>query len=178
MKKKPAQIQFETEATGSASCHLGDDDDYHCKFAKPWFSVLEMKAAMAVCLLLYYGLGVGKEASTPDPDWRTIQKVWLPALLDLLNTVFCNIGLVWVSSSIYPRLGGGFLGHPVRKMARPHLAQLPLLQHRARVGGGGASRACGDRRKARHRRRLRGRRRVSAFLSSSRSLFRSRLARA
>jgi drug/metabolite transporter (DMT)-like permease len=106
MKKKPAQIQFETEATGSASCHLGDDDDYHCKFAKPWFSVLEMKAAMAVCLLLYYGLGVGKEASTPDPDWRTIQKVWLPALFDLLNTVFCNIGLVWVSSSIYQMTRG------------------------------------------------------------------------
>jgi drug/metabolite transporter (DMT)-like permease len=85
---------------------LGDDDDYHCKFAKPWFSVLEMKAAMAVCLLLYYGLGVGKEAGTPDPDWRTIKKVWLPALLDLLNTVFCNIGLVWVSSSIYQMTRG------------------------------------------------------------------------
>jgi len=68
--------------------------------------VLEMKLAMALCLNLYYLFGVGKEAGIPDPDWPTIKRVWLPALLDLLNTVLSNIGLVWVSSSIYQMTRG------------------------------------------------------------------------
>lgn len=100
-----AKIQFELQADGVDSCNVADDDT-HCTFDKPWFSVLEMKLAMAFCLPLYYGLGWGKEPGVPDPKLSTIKAVWLPASLDLLNTVLGNIGLVWVNSSIYQMTRG------------------------------------------------------------------------
>jgi len=101
-----AKIQFEQESDGVDSCNKSDDDDTHCPFEKPWFSVLEMKLAMALCLPLYYGLGWGREPGVPDPEWTAIRGVWLPASLDLLNTVLGNIGLVWVNSSIYQMTRG------------------------------------------------------------------------
>ena len=55
-----AKALFETEANGSDNCNMNDDDDIHCKFNKPWFSVLVMKFSMSLCLLLYYGLGWGE----------------------------------------------------------------------------------------------------------------------
>lgn len=100
-----AKIQFEQEAEGLDSCNV-DDDDTKCLFAKPWFSVLEMKLAMTLCLPIYYVLGYGKEPGVPDPQWSAIKGVWLPASLDLLNTVLGNIGLVWVNSSIYQMTRG------------------------------------------------------------------------
>jgi len=39
-------------------------------------------------------------------SWRTIAKVALPSMLDLLNVVLASIGLVWVSSSIYQMTRG------------------------------------------------------------------------
>merc|ERR1719160_1223751 len=39
-------------------------------------------------------------------SWKTIGKVALPSMLDLLNVVLSNIGLVWVSSSIYQMTRG------------------------------------------------------------------------
>jgi hypothetical protein len=70
-----AKIQFETTSTGVVSCSTTDDVNFDCPFAKPWFSVLEMKAAMAFCLVLYYGLGWGKEPGVPDPSMATIKSV-------------------------------------------------------------------------------------------------------
>jgi len=101
-----AKIQFETEAVGSVSCNIYDDDNFICPFSKPWFSVLEMKVAMTTCLFLYHVLGVGKEPGVPDPSYATIKKVWFPAALDLLNTVLGNCGLVWINSSIYQMTRG------------------------------------------------------------------------
>ena len=54
-----------------------------------------------IFLLLCHSFGLGKEAGVPDPKWSTIKRVWLPASLDLLNTVLGNVGLVWVAPSIY-----------------------------------------------------------------------------
>jgi len=101
-----AKVQFETKSEGLHSCNIDDDDNKNCPFTKPWFSVLEMKASMTICLFLYYVLGYGKEANIPDPTFTTIKAVWKPAILDLLNTVLGNIGLVWVNSSIYQMTRG------------------------------------------------------------------------
>jgi drug/metabolite transporter (DMT)-like permease len=65
-----------------------------------------MKASMTICLFLYYFVGYGKEPGIPDPSIKTIKAVWKPAILDLLNTVLGNIGLVWVNSSIYQMTRG------------------------------------------------------------------------
>lgn len=106
-----AKVQFDIKSKGLDTCNTGDDDDYNCKFAKPWFSVLEMKAAMALCAIFFYGLGWGRPDAQEDPRGHSPNKealmaVWFPALLDLLNTVLGNIGLVWVSSSIYQMTRG------------------------------------------------------------------------
>jgi drug/metabolite transporter (DMT)-like permease len=98
---------FETSAEGSETCNVNDDDDKMCKFNKPWFTVLIMKLSMSLCLILYYGLGWGKDnPDAPNPSWKTIKAVAFPATLDLLNTVLGNVGLLWVSSSIYQMTRG------------------------------------------------------------------------
>ena len=75
-----AKAMFESSATGSETCNMQDDDDFHCQFNKPWFSVLLMKVSMTGCLLLYYGLGIGKENPEADnPSWKTIK--WWRCLL-------------------------------------------------------------------------------------------------
>jgi len=106
-----AKVQFDISSKGLDSCNVADDDEYNCKFKKPWFSVLEMKAAMALCAIFFYGLGWGRPDAESDPRGysptpEALRQVWLPALLDLLNTVLGNIGLVWVSSSIYQMTRG------------------------------------------------------------------------
>jgi hypothetical protein len=102
-----AKSLFETEAQGNDSCNIDDDGDYICAFNKPWFSVLVMKCAMTLCLVLYYGLGWGKDnPDAPNPSWTTIKAVAFPAFLDLLCTVMGNVGLLWVNSSIYQMTRG------------------------------------------------------------------------
>jgi len=105
-----AKIQFETKAHGLNNCSRTLDDDAdvttYCPFNKPWFSVLEMKSAMSLCLILYYCLGWGKDPGMSDPSWKTVCSVWLPAMLDLLNTVLGNTGLLFVSSSVYQMTRG------------------------------------------------------------------------
>jgi drug/metabolite transporter (DMT)-like permease len=98
---------FETKADGEDYCNKSDDDDKHCQFNKPWFTVVLMKVAMTLCLGLYYGLGWGKEnPNAPNPSWTTIKAVAFPASLDLLGTVLGNVGLLWVDSSIYQMTRG------------------------------------------------------------------------
>lgn len=102
-----AKALFTQSADGSEYCSVHDDDDKHCEFNKPWFTVLVMKVSMSMCLPLYYWIGWGKE--NPDgsnPTWRTIKAVAFPASLDLLNTVLGNIGLLYVNSSIYQMTRG------------------------------------------------------------------------
>jgi hypothetical protein len=67
---------------------MNDDDDKHCDFNKPWFTVMVMKLSMSCCVPLYYWFGWGKDnPDAPNPTWVTIKAVALPASLDLLNTV-------------------------------------------------------------------------------------------
>lgn len=102
-----AKALFTTNANGSISCNYHDDDDKWCDFNKPWFTVLVMKVAMALCLPLYYWLGWGKDnPNTPNPTFATIKAVAFPASLDLLNTILGNIGLLYVNSSIYQMTRG------------------------------------------------------------------------
>lgn len=105
-----AKLMFELKADGRDTCDYDDDgrddDTKHCAFAKPWFSVLIMKVAMSFCLLGYYAVGFGRPTGRPEPPTKALVQCWLPALLDLLNTVLGNVGLVWVSSSIYQMTRG------------------------------------------------------------------------
>lgn len=102
-----AKAMFSESADGSQYCDVHDDDDKHCEFNKPWFTVLVMKLSMTLCLPLFYWFGWGKEhPDAPNPSWRTIKAVAFPASLDLLNTVLGNIGLLYVNSSIYQMTRG------------------------------------------------------------------------
>ena len=98
---------FTTNAEGMEHCDMNDDDDKDCDFNKPWFTVLVMKLSMSLCIPLYYWFGWGKDNPfAPNPSWKTIKAVALPASLDLLNTVLGNIGLLYVDSSIYQMTRG------------------------------------------------------------------------
>jgi drug/metabolite transporter (DMT)-like permease len=102
-----AKAMFNAHAVGSETCSMDDDSDKDCTFDKPWFSVLIMKFSMMLCLVLYYVFGWGKEnPDGPDPSWKTIKAVALPAALDLLNTILGNVGLLYVNSSIYQMTRG------------------------------------------------------------------------
>jgi drug/metabolite transporter (DMT)-like permease len=102
-----AKSLFETNGEGTETCNVDDDFDKNCPFDKPWFTVLLMKLAMSFCLIIYYLFGWGKEnPNTPNPSWKTIKAVIMPASLDLLNTVLGNVGLLWVNSSIYQMTRG------------------------------------------------------------------------
>ena len=102
-----AKALYETQGEGAVSCNIDDDTDKQCEFNKPWFTVLLMKISMTFCLAAYYGFGWGKDSvDAPNPSWKTIKAVALPASLDLLNTVLGNVGLLWVNSSIYQMTRG------------------------------------------------------------------------
>lgn len=103
-----------------------------CTFNKPWFTVCLMKIAMSFCIVVHLiskprtakpedvkaGLQaegrntqlVSGDADSPTtvavPTWGTIGRIALPSALDLTNVVLSNIGLVWVSSSIYQMTRG------------------------------------------------------------------------
>ena len=102
-----AKALFSTSALGTEYCDLNDDDDKVCEFNKPWFTVLLMKLSMTLCVPLFYCFDWAKENPlAPNPSWRTVKAVALPASLDLLNTVLGNIGLLYVNSSIYQMTRG------------------------------------------------------------------------
>ena len=102
-----AKALYETKGEGDLYCNMDDDTDKNCTFDKPWFTVFLMKISMSFCLVAYYGFGWGKDnPDIPNPTWKTIKAVALPASLDLLNTVLGNVGLLWVNSSIYQMTRG------------------------------------------------------------------------
>ena len=95
------KAMYESQSVGSAYCNVDDDLTKDCNFNKPWFSVLIMKLAMSLCLVLYYVFGLKENSQAKNPSWSTIKVVAGPAALDLLDTILGNLGLVFVSSSIY-----------------------------------------------------------------------------
>ncbi|TMW60157.1 hypothetical protein Poli38472_000199 [Pythium oligandrum] len=129
----------------------------NCPFDKPWFGVLQMKLAMALCLVFLYlrkvvkhtdyletpllrlrkhgnkylntpeatavrnkqrgrqtsqestSLLRGDDATQSHVSLKTMAAVALPSLLDLLQTVFANVGLLWISSSVYQMARGSVI---------------------------------------------------------------------
>lgn len=149
-----------------------------CPFDKPWFGVLQMKLAMALCLLFLYArkclehrryletpvlrlrkggrryiatppsasanggadaikrkfqhangarrateatallpeahessmsLPRGEDAQQGRVPLRTLVAIAVPSMLDLLQTVFSNVGLLWISSSVYQMARGSVI---------------------------------------------------------------------
>jgi drug/metabolite transporter (DMT)-like permease len=125
-----------------------------CTFSKPWFICLEMKFAMACCLIWHFAtmkkkkneddiekdiskdaLLSGEEEEEPDIDPRCYWYLAGPAFLDMTQTVMGNVGLVLVSPSIYQMLKGSvivfsalfmvkFLG---AKLFRHHYASMGII---------------------------------------------------
>ncbi|KDO27734.1 hypothetical protein SPRG_07355 [Saprolegnia parasitica CBS 223.65] len=140
------KVQYSLQSLGTEPCVINGNTTLHCYFDKPWFGVLEMKLAMACCLVFLYVRkrvehrarpqvhadaaavaqgGGGQErahavsrdgvvvvetsSSSSGPSWSTILLLIIPSMLDLLNTVFANIGLLWISSSIYQMTRGSVI---------------------------------------------------------------------
>ncbi|RLO07969.1 hypothetical protein DYB28_001028 [Aphanomyces astaci] len=133
------KVQYGLRAEGTETCIVNGTATHVCLFDKPWFGVLQMKLAMAFCIVIlmirqkvqkrsYLETPVmnmqkhGKKfmatpkaapggrstertpfvaTSSHATSWETIFWILFPSFLDLLNTVLANIGLLWVSSSIY-----------------------------------------------------------------------------
>ncbi|ETP48598.1 hypothetical protein F442_05677 [Phytophthora nicotianae P10297] len=51
----------------------------------------------------------GKEDQQGRVSLRTMAAIALPALLDLLQTVLCNVGLLWISSSVFQMARGSII---------------------------------------------------------------------
>lgn len=114
-----------------------------CPFDKPWFGVLEMKLAMASCLvyLQFRKLVLHKsyletpllkkyrqwkhwvspgqsrlekqrlmvKSTSHPPSWKTVFILLGTSALDLFQTVLGNIGLLWISSSVYQMARGSMV---------------------------------------------------------------------
>ncbi|RLN87083.1 hypothetical protein BBJ28_00010950 [Nothophytophthora sp. Chile5] len=61
--------------------------------------------------LLYHPLGAGEEdqAQQGRVSLRTMAAIAIPAMLDLLQTVLSNVGLLWISSSVYQMARGSII---------------------------------------------------------------------
>ncbi|OQR95952.1 Drug/Metabolite Transporter (DMT) Superfamily [Thraustotheca clavata] len=138
------KVQYSMHSFGTETCFVNGTKTVDCFFDKPWFGVLQMKFAMASCLVFLYArkriehrayleTPVAKlqkggrkymltpqksttestpflnEQTTKGPTKATIMLLIIPSVLDLLNTVFANIGLLWISSSIYQMTRGSVI---------------------------------------------------------------------
>jgi hypothetical protein len=79
-------------------------------FAKPWFMDWAMFAGMTLCLFMYtterlITRGVGMQKAPLKLYWI----IAIPALLDTVSTFMMNVGLLWVSSSVWQMLRGSII---------------------------------------------------------------------
>ncbi|RHY33474.1 hypothetical protein DYB32_001631 [Aphanomyces invadans] len=135
------KVQYGMRAEGTETCVVNGTESNMCLFDKPWFGVLQMKLAMAFCIVVLMirqkvqkrsyletpvmnmqkhgkkfmstpkaSRGSASNERTPivasssapkSTSWETILWILFPSFLDLLTTVLANVGLLWVSSSIY-----------------------------------------------------------------------------
>jgi len=111
----------------------GRKGDIHV-FKKPWFQTEAMFIGMLGCLLVYEGMNLYKyltrrsaegqrllddtkpsvNASQPGtkkspPKWKQYVLVIAPAMCDMIATSAMNIGLVWISPSVWQMLRGSMV---------------------------------------------------------------------
>ncbi|RHY33681.1 hypothetical protein DYB32_003527, partial [Aphanomyces invadans] len=121
------KMQFDMVAQGTEAC-VSDDGlaSLTCPFHKPWFGVMQVKLGMTLCLVY---LVVRKkllhraylETPLPShthklfvtvPEWpstRTLMATVVPAALDLVQSIFSFVGLLWIPASVYQMSGGSML---------------------------------------------------------------------
>ncbi|RHY10946.1 hypothetical protein DYB25_010856 [Aphanomyces astaci] len=125
------KMQFDMVAQGTEQCDVGDGiTSLRCAFHKPWFGVLQVKLGMTLCLVY---LVIRKKLlhrpylETPLPlhdpththklfiavqEWpstRTLVATVVPAALDLVQSIFSFVGLLWIPASVYQMSGGSML---------------------------------------------------------------------
>lgn len=172
------KTEYGVRSVGANTCrdpNNAGETTHLCPFDKPWFGVLQMKLAMALCLLFLYarkcfqhrryletpvlrlrkggaryiaappsstaevakhrlqrhknpsettallserdmnggGSGLtlpgGEDAQQGRVPLRTLAAIAVPSLLDLLQTVLSNVGLLWISSSVYQMARGSVI---------------------------------------------------------------------
>eukprot|EP00727_Mastigamoeba_balamuthi_P006612 m51a1_g2571 hypothetical protein (424) ;mRNA; r:377534-378949 len=81
-------------------------------FAKPWFNGWVMFLGMTLCLLTYqleraWSRSVGREVQPTSP--KLYWAIALPALCDMVSTFLINVGLLWISGSVWQMLRGSVI---------------------------------------------------------------------
>eukprot|EP01105_Mastigella_eilhardi_P006766 TRINITY_DN18307_c0_g1_i1.p1 TRINITY_DN18307_c0_g1~~TRINITY_DN18307_c0_g1_i1.p1 ORF type:complete len:440 (+),score=143.87 TRINITY_DN18307_c0_g1_i1:84-1403(+) len=113
------------------SMHTKDDPDH--KFEKPWFQTEVMFVGMFGCLAVYEIMelvkffqlrkmapeqrallaikhtSVDPTKKPPMPKWKQYIVCFVPAMCDLSATAAMNIGLVWISASVWQMLRGSMV---------------------------------------------------------------------
>lgn len=224
------KTEYGVRAEGVASCrdpNVPGGETRLCPFDKPWFGVLQMKLAMALCLLFLYArkcwqhrryletpvlrmrkggaryiaappaaaaaataaevakhrlqrrqngateatallperdaggltLPRGEDAQQGRVPLRTLVAIAVPSMLDLLQTVLSNVGLLWISSSVYQMARGSVIVFSAffsvklmgKRLHAYHYASIAIVTlavalvgyagvgHHAASGAGGAS---------------------------------------
>ncbi|CAK4700646.1 hypothetical protein LEN26_016930 [Aphanomyces euteiches] len=109
------KAQYGIRAQGTESCIVNGAVSKDCLFDKPWFGVLEMKLGMAGCLAVVWIQHLIQKRKNPataeiiSVSWNTIVWFLVPSALDLLCTVFANVGLLWITSSIHQMTKGSLV---------------------------------------------------------------------
>ncbi|KDO27732.1 hypothetical protein SPRG_20375 [Saprolegnia parasitica CBS 223.65] len=124
------KMQFSVTSLGSEPCAMlhGNATTLLCAFNKPWFGVLQVKLGMTLCLVYLFArkkllhrsfletpvhaasMTVYDALRAPEtPTCTTLLATVVPAALDLIQSVFSFIGLLWVPASVYQMSGGSML---------------------------------------------------------------------
>jgi len=109
------------------------------KFTKPWAQTDAMFVGMLLCLIAHWIVTAAGKYATPEPEkqklllkqrsangqygsvpsgrkpkgeegeWKTYFLVAIPAVCDLVATILANIGLQWISASVWQMLRGAMV---------------------------------------------------------------------
>ena len=101
-------------------------DGHEKYFKKPFFNCLTMFLGMSLVLPIYFlmkalrkkqaqaqegyhQLTAGEESAGRAKFWRDAKSIFVPAMLDLVASILCFVGLLWNSASVWQMLRGSMI---------------------------------------------------------------------
>jgi drug/metabolite transporter (DMT)-like permease len=112
------KIEYSLTSVGTEYCKdaSGEGETLSCSFNKPYWLVVQMKVGMTCSLLVDWVLRRRALTSgSKDPQYakatttKTLLLIILPAMLDLLQSMLCFVGFLFVASSIYQMTRGSVI---------------------------------------------------------------------
>jgi drug/metabolite transporter (DMT)-like permease len=112
------KIEYSLTSVGTEYCKdaSGEGETLSCSFNKPYWLVVQMKVGMTLSLGVDWVLKRRAiDSGSTDPQYtkptttKTLLLMIIPAMLDLLQSMICFVGFLFVASSIYQMTRGSVI---------------------------------------------------------------------